>query len=100
DGGASLGDEGDHFLFAGDGHGAALFGIGAGDADVGVGLGDLQLRADVESHIDVGDVDGNDLEGGLRVEAPLDDLAGDQQRVGECLPVAFARADRRDDRLA
>ncbi len=56
-----FGDGGFHLLLAGDGEGAALFGLGAGDAGVGFGLVGLQASADVLADVDVGDVDRDDL---------------------------------------
>ena len=59
---------GDHFLLVRDGHGAAFLRLGLGDAAVGLGLVHLQLRAHVAAHVHVGDVDGQDLKRGARVQ--------------------------------
>ncbi len=59
---------GAHFLFQGHSQGATFFGVSLGDAQVGRGLVRLKVSADVGAHVDFGDVNGHDLEGGLRVE--------------------------------
>src|SRR5438105_321115 len=77
DQGTVFGLLGDVFLVEGDGHGAALFGFGLEAALVGFGLVGLELGADVFADVDVGDVDGEDLEGGVGVEALVEDGLGD-----------------------
>ena len=52
----------------GDRHGAASFGVGPGDARVGLGLVGLELGADVLADFDIGDIDRDDFERGLRIE--------------------------------
>ncbi len=89
------GDFGLHFLLAGDGHGPALLGLGPGHAHVGLGLVGLQAGADVLAHVDVGDVDRDDLERRLRVEAAVQHGLGDAVGVLHHLQVCLGRADRR-----
>ena len=58
-----------HFLLGRDRFGAASLGLRAGHARVGLGLIGLQPGADVLADIDVGDVDRDDGEGRVRVQA-------------------------------
>jgi len=69
-------DLGLHFLFAGDGHGAPFFGARLGDLFVGVGLLGLELGAYVFAYVDVGDVDGENFEGGAGVETAGQNIIG------------------------
>ena len=89
-----------HLLLGGHSHGAALLGLGLGDVLVGVGLVHLELGADVLAHVDVGDVDGEDFEGGAAVEALGEDEFGDAVGVLEHLLVAGGAADGGDDAFA
>src|SRR5690606_31522024 len=93
-------DAGAVLLLLGHGHGAALLGLGLRDALVGLGLVGLQLSADVAADVDVGDVDGEDLEGRARVEALGQDRLRDDVRVLEHALVGLSRADGGDDALA
>jgi len=72
-----------HLLLGRDGHRPALLGLGLGDLLVRVRLVDLELGADVLAHVDVSDVDGEDLEGRPRVQAAAQDVLGDVIRVLE-----------------
>ncbi len=97
-----------HFLLGGDGHGAAAFGLGLAHLLVGLGalgfeqgadVGDFARAADA-GHADVGDIDRDDLEGGLRVEAAVEHLLADLVGVLEHVLVAGRGADGADDALA
>ena len=98
--GAVAGHLGLHLLLAGGGQGATLFGLGAGDAGVGLGLVGLQAGADVLPHVDVGNVDGDDFKGRLRVQAAVQHRLGNAVGPLHHLQVALRRADRGDDALA
>lgn len=60
----------------------------------------LELGTDVVADVDVGDVDGEDLEGGAGVEALGHDGLGDVVGVLEHRLVRLGRADGGDDALA
>ena len=77
------------------------FGLGAGDARVGLGLVGLQAGADVVAHVDVGDVDRDDLErrAARRAPAPARALEIESGFSSTC-GVRLGRADGADDALA
>ncbi len=89
-----------HLLLLGDGEGAAFLGLGPGDARVGLGLERLEVGTDVVAHVDVGDVDREDLVGRPGVEALLEHSLGDRVGLLEDLLVGVGRADGIDDALA
>ncbi len=91
---------GDHLLLHRDGEGPALLGLGAGDPGIGLGLQRLEVGADVVAHVDVGDVDREDLVGRAGVESLLQHALGDRVGLFEDLVVRVGRADRVDDPLA
>src|SRR5690606_8379960 len=66
-----------HLLFERHRRRAPLLGAGLRHPQVGRRLVRLELRPDVVAHVDVGDVDGEDLEGRARVEALGEDRLGD-----------------------
>ena len=59
-----------HLLFSGNRQSPLAFRLRLGDLLVRFGLFDPQSGADVVTHIDVSDVDGEDLESGPGVEPP------------------------------
>ena len=67
--GAHFGHARHHFLFRGHGGGAADFGLGLGNEFVGFGLLGLEFGADVFAHVHVGDVDGENFERRVGIEA-------------------------------
>ena len=89
-----------HLLLERDRHRTALFRLRLGDALVRFRLIHLQLRADVTPYVDVGDVDGQDLERGAVVKPLVEDGLGDLIGVFEHVFVALRRTDGRDDALA
>src|SRR6185369_5271300 len=88
------------FLGLGHGHCAALFGFGLEALLVGLGLGGLELGADVLADVDVGDIDGENLEGAAGVKAFGHDGLGDVVGVLQHGLVGLGRADGGDDALA
>ena len=91
---------GGHFLLEGDGGGAAHFGVGLGDFFVGLGLLGLEFGADVVTDIDIGDVDGENLEGGAGIDAFAENELGDGVGIFEHVFVAIGGADAGDDAFA
>eukprot|EP00913_Durusdinium_trenchii_P028411 g26639.t1 len=91
---------GQHLLPVGLCLGAAFFRFGLRDLHVGLGLFGLQACADVSSDVDVGDVDRNDFECGVRLEALCENQPRDRVGVLENLLVTRCRADRLNDSLA
>lgn len=100
DAGAHFLGAGSHFLLEGDGGGAAYFGVGLGDFFVGFGLFGLKFGTDVVTDIDVGDVDGENLEGGAGIDAFAENEFGDGVGVFEHVFVAIGGADTGDDAFA
>ena len=100
DDGAVFGLFGDVFLVEGDGHGAAFFGFGLEAAFVGLGLVGLEFGADVFTDVDVGDIDRQDFEGGVGVEALGEHGFGDVVGVFEHVFVVVGAADGGDDAFA
>src|SRR3972149_5105973 len=86
--GLGLHDARPHLLLEGHRHGPPLLGLGLGDLLVRVGLVDLELCADVLAHVHVGDVDGQDLVGGSRIQPRGQDMLGDVIRVLQHVLVA------------
>jgi hypothetical protein len=80
-------------LFEGDGHGAFFFGAGLCNVLVGIGLVHLKDCAYVASDVYVGDVNGEDLEGGAGVEAFVEYYLGDGVGVLHNGFVGFGGAD-------
>ncbi len=100
DAGAHFLGAGSHFLFEGDSCGAANFGVGLSDFFVGFGLFGLEFGTDVVADIDVGDVDGEDFEGGASIDAFAEDEFGDGVWVFEDVFVGVGGADAGDDAFA
>ena len=100
DGGSTLFDLGEHFLFDRDGLGPSAFGASTGDAGVGLGPVGLKSCSDVLAHIDIGNVDRDDLESGLVIEPAGEHGFGNHVGVFKHGLMAFGRSDRRDDSLA
>ena len=98
--GAHFLDAGEVFLFQRDGHRATFLGLGLGDVLVGVGLVHLELGSDVHAHFHIGDVDGEDFEGGVGVEGLVEDGFGNAVGVFEDVFVAVGGADGGDDAFA
>lgn len=95
--GAHLLGAGGHFLFGGHGGGATDFGFGLGDVLVGFGLTFLEGGTDVLSDIDVGDIDGEDFEGGVGVETFFQHPLGDVVGIFQHILVTLGGADGGDD---
>ena len=66
---AVLGDFRFHLLLSGDSFSATLLRFSSGNTRVCFSLVGLQSRTDVLTNVDVGDVDRDDLESRLRIEA-------------------------------
>ena len=88
---AVLGHFGLHFLLAGDRFGPPLLGLGPGHARVGFGLVGLQAGADVLADVDVGDVDRDDLERRLGVEAAVEQVR--EMRFGFSITSTWSSAE-------
>ena len=83
-----------------DGLGATLLSPSSGYTCVSLGLVRLQTSTDVLAHVDIRDVDGDNLESGVRVKTPVQDVARDAVRVLQHFQVAVRRTDRRDNAFA
>ena len=99
-GGAVGGDVSDVFLLLRDGHRAALLGLGLEAALVGFGAIRGELCAEVLADVDVGDVNGENLESRVRIESLAQDGFGDRVGVFQDVFVIDCRADRVDDSFA
>ena len=89
-----------HFLFGGECHGAAFFGLGLSNLLVGFGTVGFEDGTDVLAHIHVSDVDGENFECCTSVKAGGEHLLGNHVRVFENFLVAHCRTDGRDDAFA
>ena len=83
-----------------DGHSAALLSLGLRDAAIGLSLIHLQLRADVAANVHVGDIDGENLEGGTGVQTLAQHGTADQVGVLQNLLVRLSGTDGGDDTFA
>ena len=89
-----------HLLLAGDSHCATLLCLGLCDVLIRLRLVHLQLRTDVLTYIDVGDIDTEDFECGTFVQALAKHEFGDAVGVLKHLLVALCGADGADDTFA
>ena len=89
-----------HLRLERDGGGAADLGVSLRHALVGLGLVELQTGADVLADIHVGDVNGENLERGARVEALFERGLADALRVFQNVLVGVGGTDGGDDAFA
>ena len=79
--GATLFDLCRQFLFFGGSQVATTFRTCPSDPRIGLGLIGLQASSDVVPHVDVGDIDRDDFECGLRIEPPSQELPWKSVRI-------------------
>ena len=95
-----LGHGGFHLLLFGNRFGSATFGLRSCYTGVCFSLIRLQSRANVFPDVNIGDVDGDDFEGGLSIESTPQNSLGDHVRIFENVLMRLRGSNGSDDAFA